>query len=113
MREVREIHLAYSGFRDLHKGIFTRLDQLLVLNLAGNRLGSDRVGETTFLIRLIALDLSYNALTCIDAHTFRDVFFLQILDLRNNTINERIDDGTGRAARPRSPQDLGPRRESE
>ncbi|KAK1137556.1 hypothetical protein K0M31_002060 [Melipona bicolor] len=63
--------------------------QLLLLNLAGNRLGIDRVDETTFLglIRLITLDLSYSALTRIDARTFRDVFFLQILDSRNNTID--------------------------
>ncbi|KAK1118224.1 hypothetical protein K0M31_015269 [Melipona bicolor] len=41
---------------------------------AGIRLGSDRVDETTFrgLIRLIALDLSYNAPTRIETHTFKD-----------------------------------------
>ncbi|NP_001013379.1 18-wheeler precursor [Apis mellifera] len=88
-RDLREIHLAYNGLRDLPKGIFTRLEQLLVLNLAGNRLGSDRVDETTFLglIRLIVLNLSYNMLTHIDARMFKDLFFLQILDLRNNSID--------------------------
>ncbi|XP_017880512.1 toll-like receptor 7 [Ceratina calcarata] len=88
-RDLREIHLAYNGLRDLPRGIFTRLEQLLVLNLAGNRLGSNRVDDTTFvgLIRLIVLDLSYNMLTHINARMFKDLFFLQILDLRNNLIN--------------------------
>ena len=88
-RDLREIHLAYNGLRDLPRGVFTQLEQLLVLNLANNRLGSDRVDETTFLglIRLIVLDLSYNQLTHIDARMFKDLFFLQILDLRNNSID--------------------------
>ncbi|XP_050458730.1 toll-like receptor 7 [Cataglyphis hispanica] len=88
-RDLREIHLAHNGLRDLPRGVFTRLEQLLVLNLANNRLGSDRVDETTFLglIRLIVLDLSYNQLTHIDARMFKDLFFLQILDLRNNSID--------------------------
>ncbi|KAK1131971.1 hypothetical protein K0M31_016113 [Melipona bicolor] len=89
MRELREIHLAYSRLRDIHKGIFPRLDQLLVLNRAGTRLGINRFDETTFLglIRLIARDLSYNAPTRIYARTLRDVFFLRTVDLQNNTID--------------------------
>ncbi|KAK1120189.1 hypothetical protein K0M31_012560 [Melipona bicolor] len=92
MRELREIHLAYSRLRDLRKAIFTRLDQLLVLNRAGNRLGINRFDETTFLglIRPIALELSYNAPTRIDAHMLRDVFFLRTVYLQNNT-TERIE----------------------
>ncbi|XP_012271976.1 toll-like receptor 7 [Orussus abietinus] len=88
-RDLREIHLEYNELRELPRGTFTRLEQLLVLNLAGNRFGSDRVDETTFLglIRLIVLDLSYNSLTRIDARMFKDLFFLQILDLRNNSIS--------------------------
>ncbi|KAK1117387.1 hypothetical protein K0M31_016758 [Melipona bicolor] len=62
----------------------------LVLNLFGILLCNDR--ETTFrgLIRLIAHDPSYIALARIDTRTFRDVFLMRTLDLRNNTIN-RID----------------------
>ncbi|KAK1131965.1 hypothetical protein K0M31_016107 [Melipona bicolor] len=88
MRELRELHLAYSRLRDLHKSIFTRLYQLLVLNRAGNPLGINRFDETTFLglIRLIARDLSYNAPTCIGTRTLRDVFFLRTVDPQNNTI---------------------------
>ncbi|KAL0124110.1 hypothetical protein PUN28_006128 [Cardiocondyla obscurior] len=88
-RDLREIHLAYNGLRDLPHSVFTQLEQLLVLNLANNRLTSDHVDETTFLglIRLIVLDLSYNQLTHIDARMFKDLFFLQILDLRNNSID--------------------------
>ncbi|KOX81093.1 Podocan, partial [Melipona quadrifasciata] len=86
---VSPTSLKEVGQINRHKGIFTQLDQLLVLNLAGNRLGSDCDNETTFfgLIRLTALDLSYNAFTRIDVRTFKDV---QILDLQNNTI-ERIE----------------------
>ncbi|KAK1120139.1 hypothetical protein K0M31_012863 [Melipona bicolor] len=89
MRELREMHLAYSRLRDLHKSIFTRLHQLVVLNRAGNPLGINRFDETTFLalIRLIARDLSYNAPTRIDARTLRDVFFPRTLDLPNNTVD--------------------------
>lgn len=88
-RSLHEIHLQYNELRDLPRGAFTRLEELVVLNLAGNRLGSDRVNETTFsgLIRLVVLDLSYNLLTRIDARMFKDLFFLQILDLRNNSIS--------------------------
>ncbi|KOX81095.1 hypothetical protein WN51_10020 [Melipona quadrifasciata] len=87
-----ERDIAYSGLRDLHRSIFTRLNQLLASNLSGIRLGSDRIDEITFrrLIRLIALDSSYISPTHIDMRTFRDVFFLRTLNLRNNTIN-RID----------------------
>ncbi|KAK1124290.1 hypothetical protein K0M31_006662 [Melipona bicolor] len=89
MKELQEMHLAYSRLRDLHKGIFTRLYQLLVLSRAGNPLGINRFDETTFLalIRLIARDLSYNAPTRIDARTLKDVFFPRTLDLRNNTVD--------------------------
>ncbi|KOX80096.1 Leucine-rich repeats and immunoglobulin-like domains protein 2 [Melipona quadrifasciata] len=89
MRGLRETYLAYNMLRDLHKGIFTRLDQLLVLNRARNRLGINRFDETMYLglIRLIARDLSYNAPTRIDARTLRDVFFLRTADLQKNTID--------------------------
>ncbi|KOX74379.1 Insulin-like growth factor-binding protein complex acid labile subunit, partial [Melipona quadrifasciata] len=95
IRKLRKIHLACSVLRDLHKGIFTRLDQLLASNLSGIRLNSNRIDKTTFrgLIQLIALDPSYNAPTRIDTRTFRDAFFLRTFDLRNNTIN-RIDSNT-------------------
>lgn len=95
MRKLREIHLAYSRLRDLHKSIFTQLYQLLVLNRARNRLGINRFDETTFLglIRLIARVLSYNAPTRIDARTLRDVFFLRTVDLQNSTI-DRIESDT-------------------
>ncbi|KOX76064.1 Leucine-rich repeat transmembrane neuronal protein 2, partial [Melipona quadrifasciata] len=84
MRELQEIHLAYTGLRNLHKSILTQLDQLLVLNLVGNRLNSD--DETTFLglIRLIALDLSYNALTRVRSGTCS---FCRS-STSNNTINQ-------------------------
>ncbi|CAB0045087.1 unnamed protein product [Trichogramma brassicae] len=87
-RQIREVHLQFNQLREIPPGTFNRLEQLVILNLAGNRLGSDFVNETTFvgLNRLIVLDLSYNALSQITELMFKDLFFLQILDLRNNTI---------------------------
>lgn len=87
-RELREIHLQNNSLFSLAKGLFHRLEQLLILDLSGNQLTSGHVDAGTFtgLIRLIVLNLSHNALTRIDSRTFKDLFFLQILDLRNNSI---------------------------
>nr|AGK40936.1 toll-7 [Nilaparvata lugens] len=87
-RELREIDLQNNSLYELARGLFHRLEQLLVLDLSNNQLSSNQVDEGTFvgLIRLIVLNLSHNALTRIDAKTFKDLFFLQILDLRNNSI---------------------------
>ncbi|XP_057654506.1 toll-like receptor 7 [Diorhabda carinulata] len=86
--ELKEIHIQNNLLYSLAKGIFHRLEQLLVLNLSGNQLTSNHIDAGTFtgLIRLIILNLSHNALTRIDGRTFKDLFFLQILDLRNNSI---------------------------
>ncbi|XP_022906827.1 toll-like receptor 7 [Onthophagus taurus] len=87
-RELREIHLQNNTLMFLAKGVFHRLEQLIVLDLSGNQLTSGHIDSSTFtgLIRLIILNLSHNALTRIDGKTFKDLFFLQILDLRNNSI---------------------------
>ncbi|KAE8573754.1 toll-like receptor 7 [Halyomorpha halys] len=87
-RDIREIHLQNNSLFELTRGVFHRLEQLIILDLSMNQLSSNQVDDTTFigLIRLIVLNLSHNALTRIDAKTFRDLFFLQILDLRNNSI---------------------------
>lgn len=87
-RELREVHLQNNSLLSLAKGLFHRLEQLLVLDLSGNQLTSGHIDSGTFigLIRLIVLNLSHNALTRIDGRTFKDLFFLQILDLRNNSI---------------------------
>lgn len=87
-RELREVHLQNNSLYSLAKGLFHRLEQLLVLDLSGNQLTSAHIDDGTFsgLIRLIVLNLSHNALTRIDRLTFKDLFFLQILDLRNNSI---------------------------
>lgn len=87
-RELREVHLHNNSLFSLAKGLFHRLEQLLVLDLSGNQLASGHIDSGTFigLIRLIVLNLSHNALTRIDGRTFKDLFFLQILDLRNNSI---------------------------
>lgn len=93
-KELREIHLQSNELYDLPKGIFHRLEQLLVLDLSSNQLTSHHVDNTTFagLIRLIVLNLANNALTRIGSKTFNELYFLQILDMRNNSIGH-IEDG--------------------
>ncbi|KAG5891965.1 hypothetical protein JTB14_003051 [Gonioctena quinquepunctata] len=88
--ELKEIHLQNNSLFSLAKGLFHRLEQLLVLDLSGNQLTSNHIDSGTFvgLIRLIVLNISHNALTRIDGRTFKDLFFLQILDLRNNSIGK-------------------------
>lgn len=93
-KELREIHLQGNELYDLPKGLFHRLEQLLVLDLSGNQLTSHHVDNNTFagLIRLIVLNLANNALTRIGSKTFKELYFLQILDMRNNSIGH-IEDG--------------------
>ncbi|ETN58356.1 toll [Anopheles darlingi] len=87
-RDLREIHLQGNQIYELPRGLFHRLEQLLVLDLSRNQLSSHHVDNGTFsgLIRLVVLNLAHNALTRIDARTFKELYFLQILDLRNNSI---------------------------
>ncbi|EAT46215.1 AAEL002583-PA [Aedes aegypti] len=87
-RELREIHLQGNQLYELPRGIFHRLEQLLVLDLSRNQLSSHHVDNGTFsgLIRLVELHLAHNALTRIDSKTFKELYFLQNLDLRNNSI---------------------------
>jgi Leucine-rich repeat (LRR) protein len=87
-KELQEIHLQNNELYDIPRGLFHRLEQLLVLDLSRNQLSSHHVDNGTFagLIRLIVLNLSHNALTRIDFRTFKELYFLQILNLRNNSI---------------------------
>lgn len=87
-RDIREIYIHNNTLYELARGVFHRLEQLLVLDLSNNQLSSNQIDDGTFvgLIRLIVLNLAHNALTRIDARTFKDLSFLQILDLRNNSI---------------------------
>lgn len=93
-KELREIHLQGNELYDLPKGLLHRLEQLVVLDLSGNQLTSHHVDNSTFagLIRLIVLNLANNALTRIGSKTFKELYFLQILDMRNNSIGH-IEDG--------------------
>ncbi|KAM3964928.1 18 wheeler [Aphomia sociella] len=87
-RELREIYLNDNSLYELARGVFHRLEELIVLDLSSNQLTSNHIDDGTFrgLIRLIVLNLSNNALTRIDGKTFKDLFFLQVLNLKNNSI---------------------------
>lgn len=94
-KELREIHLQDNALYELPTGVFHRLEQLLVLDVSGNQLSSHNINNATFsgLIRLIILNLAHNALTRIDSQIFKELYFLQILDLRNNSIGH-VEEGT-------------------
>lgn len=87
-KELREIYLQNNCLYEMARGLFRRLEQLLVLDLSHNQLSSSHIDNGTFvgLIRLIVLNLSHNDITRIGVRTFKDLFFLQILDLKNNSI---------------------------
>lgn len=92
---LKEIHLQNNNLFDLPEGIFHGLEQLLIIDLSENQLTSHHINNSTFvgLIRLVVLNMGNNALTRIDQHTFKDLSFLQILDLSNNSIGH-IESGT-------------------
>lgn len=94
-KELREIWLQNNELYELPKGVFHQLEQLLVLDLSKNLLTSHHINNETFagLIRLVVLNLSHNSLTRLDAKTFEKIFFLQVLNLRNNSIGY-IEDST-------------------
>ena len=57
-----------------------------MLNLSRNEIGNDWLTPDTFtsLVRLVALDLSYNRLTKLEGSVLNPLTSLQILDLSFN-----------------------------
>ncbi|XP_063242159.1 toll-like receptor 6 [Bacillus rossius redtenbacheri] len=93
-REVKEVYLQNNSISVLAPGLLEGLDQLLVLDLSGNQLTSNWVNRDTFsgLVRLVVLNLSSNSIARVDAHVFRDLYSLQVLNLERNGL-EVIADG--------------------
>ncbi|XP_029170758.1 toll-like receptor Tollo [Nylanderia fulva] len=92
-KELRELILSNNSLTLLAPGLLDSLEQLHDLDLSGNELTSHWVNRETFsrLIRLVNLDLSFNALTRIDLNVFRHLTNLQILKLEHNNIDTLLD----------------------
>ncbi|EFN80713.1 Protein toll [Harpegnathos saltator] len=93
-KELRELILSNNSISVLAPGLLDSLEELQLLDMSGNELTSHWVSRDTFarLVRLVVLDLSFNALARIDAHVFKGLYSLQILKLEHNDI-ETLADG--------------------
>lgn len=87
-RALRQLHLQNNTLSVLAPGLLEGLARLEVLDLSQNELSSTWVNRDTFagLMRLVVLNLGYNALTVVDATVFRGLYSLQILNLEHNAI---------------------------
>jgi Leucine-rich repeat (LRR) protein len=92
-KRLQELVLSNNSLTVLAPGLLDSLEELELLDLSVNELTSQWVNRDTFsrLINLIILDLSFNALTKIDAYVFRGLYNLQILRLEHNNIDTLID----------------------
>ena len=86
---LEELYLQNNSLSVLAPGLFKPLEHLLVLNLSRNELTNDWVTSSSLrpLVRLVALDLSYNKLNKLDKSMFDGLSALQILNVRNNLLH--------------------------
>lgn len=85
---IKEIYLQNNSISVLAPGLFANLGHLLALDLSRNQLTSAWINSGTFsgLIRLVLLNLSYNRISKLDPTFFRDLYTLQILNLKHNQL---------------------------
>jgi Leucine-rich repeat (LRR) protein len=85
---LQELRLDNNSLSGLAPGLFAGLEHLLVLNVSRNEIGNPYLTADTFSsqVRLVALDLSFNQLTRLDASLLKPLTALQLLDLSGNQI---------------------------
>jgi Leucine-rich repeat (LRR) protein len=85
---LKELNLQNNSIGVLAPGLVTNMNQLVALDLSRNVLTSSWMNSATFagLIRLVLLDLSFNRISKLDPALFKDLYTLQILNLKYNEI---------------------------
>ncbi|XP_016841506.3 toll-like receptor 6 [Nasonia vitripennis] len=88
---LKELKLQNNSLTVLAPSLVANMNQLVALDLSRNLLTSSWMSGATFsgLIRLVLLDLSFNRIDKLDPALFKDLYTLQILNLKSNEI-ERI-----------------------
>ncbi|GIY13363.1 hypothetical protein CEXT_125611 [Caerostris extrusa] len=76
---LSELYLQNNSMSVLPPGLFSGLQQMMVLDLSHNSLSSQWLNADTFadMTRLVVLDLSYNRLSHLESATFRSQYSLQ------------------------------------
>ena len=90
-RSMRELYLQENSIKVLPSSLLDGMAQLVVLNLSGNalttqRLQSSRPSPFSKMSKLVALDLSHNSLVHLGADLFKGLSSLQILTVAGNRI---------------------------
>ncbi|KAL7289018.1 hypothetical protein TKK_0016975 [Trichogramma kaykai] len=85
---LKELKLQNNSISVLAPGLVSNMNQLVLLDLSRNALTSSWMSSATFagLIRLVLLDLSFNQIDRLDPALFKDLYTLQILNLKYNEI---------------------------
>ncbi|XP_057335576.1 toll-like receptor Tollo [Microplitis mediator] len=91
--DLLELVLSNNSLSVIAPGLLDNLTKLKNLDLSSNELTSHWVNRDTFtrLRELLFLDLSFNALTKIDSSVFKGLVSLQILKLEHNNIDILVD----------------------
>eukprot|EP00095_Tigriopus_kingsejongensis_P004365 maker-scaffold57_size444674-snap-gene-1.13 protein:Tk04365 transcript:maker-scaffold57_size444674-snap-gene-1.13-mRNA-1 annotation:"toll-like receptor 1" len=86
---LSELYLSNNSLSHVPRGLLDRLTHLVVLNLSHNALTNKWLQESPFqaLKSLVALDLSYNRLTGMEARFFQGLESLQVLTVAHNQIH--------------------------
>ncbi|XP_051163645.1 toll-like receptor 6 [Leptopilina boulardi] len=88
VNSLKELKLRNNSIIHIEMELLSNMNQLVVLDLSNNLLTNQGLETEAFtgLIRLVLLDLSNNKISKLDPTLFRDLYTLQILNLRYNDI---------------------------
>ncbi|XP_043481330.1 toll-like receptor 6 [Leptopilina heterotoma] len=88
VNSLKELKMGNNSISYVPNGLVANMNQLVALDLSNNLLTNNGIESSAFsgLIRLVLLDLSNNKIGKLDSGLFRDLYTLQILNLRYNDI---------------------------